>query len=118
MTCRHKEGREYKITADTIDIRCAADQCKEVLHTRTRVLSSNIYAIGRDDDGHTQVQFIDYKTKGPGDAAVYFNVPQELHDEFMASDSKGEFFAMSIKDQFDWKYIQGEHKKKKRSKTT
>ncbi len=117
MTCRHKEGRKYNITADTIEIRCAADQCKEVLHTRTRVLSSNIYAIGREDDEHTQVQFIDYKTKGPGDAAIYYNVPQELHDELMASDSKGEFFAARIRDRFEWKYIPGETKKKKRKTT-
>jgi KTSC domain len=116
MTCKHKHGRKYVVSAEKIEVRCAADDCKELLHERTRVLSSHIYAIGRSGK-NTEVMFMDYKTKGPGSAVIYYDVPKSLHDALMNSVSKGEFFDARIKDKFDWNYIRGEdggHKKKTR----
>ncbi len=104
MTCEHKEGRTVKVTAKTIEIRCKARGCRELLHTRTRVLSSNIFAVARVGK-NTEIQFLNGDTKGPGEVAVYFNVPKHLHESLMASKSKGKYFHQNIKDDFEWEYL-------------
>lgn len=101
-SCRHKE-RRGKITANTLEIHCAAKECKKLISVRTRVLSSNIYAIGRDGDD-TEVTFM--KNGAPSDSAVYYKVPKEIHNAFLKAKSKGNYFAEVIrKGGFEWKYL-------------
>lgn len=107
----NKEEVKYRITANTIDVFCAADG--KLLRTRDRVLSSHIFAIGRSPNNHdTEVHFMDQKTKGPGRAAVYYDVPVALHNAFIKAVSSGDFFHDRIKDQFDWNYLPGENEGK------
>lgn len=62
----------------------------------TRVESSQIHAIGYDEAQRTLA--IQFKNKnGVGSLYHYENVPPEMHQEFMAADSKGRFFQQKIK---------------------
>jgi hypothetical protein len=38
----------------------------------------------------------------PGRRYRYFDVPRGLHEAFLRADSKGAFFAETIRDRFDW----------------
>lgn len=59
------------------------------------VKSSNISKVGYDPDSQTLgVQFLG------GNIYHYFGVPAEVHQEMMATDSKGKFFAANIKPRF------------------
>ena len=56
------------------------------------VESSNVAAIGYDEATQTvQVQFND------GSTYQYFDVPQNVYDDFFNSDSKGKFLHANIK---------------------
>lgn len=62
----------------------------------TPVESSQIHAIGYDHD--TQRLAIQFKNKtGPSSLYHYENVPPEVHEEFIAAESKGRFFQKRIK---------------------
>lgn len=59
------------------------------------VSSSNITSVGYDPDTQTlEVQFTS------GGRYQYFDVPQEDYDSFIASPSKGQFFADNIKNSY------------------
>lgn len=62
----------------------------------TPVESSQIHAIGYDEAQRKLAVQFKGKT-GPGSLYHYDNVPPELHQEFMAADSKGRFFKEKIK---------------------
>lgn len=67
--------------------------------TTTKVESSNISEIGFDN-GTLSVAF-----KG-GNVYTYAQVPSELHDAFLAAESKGKFFAENIKGKFETKKVE------------
>lgn len=47
---------------------------------------------------------------------VYFEVPPDVHDAFMAAGSRGRFFNMEIRDRYDFREITGDGPRyKKRS---
>jgi hypothetical protein len=59
---------------------------------RTAVTSSNIASIGYDPASQTvEVEFHE------GGVFQYYEVPQEVYDDFLAADSKGKFFNQYIK---------------------
>lgn len=60
---------------------------------RVPVASSNIAAIGYDLD--TQILEVEFTN---GDVYQYMGVPSEIHEAFMASDSKGKFRHAYIRD--------------------
>ena len=62
---------------------------------RVPVDSSNIRSIGYDFD--TQILEIEFLSGG---IYRYSNVPSNIHDELMAADSKGRYFAANIKEQY------------------
>ena len=102
MPCKTHEVKEI-LTAKAVEFHCTV--CKEITHTRTRVLSSNIFAVARVNK-HMEVQFINQETKGPG--KVYLSaqeVPRHIYDQFLAYKSKGKFFAKFLKDSFDFEEI-------------
>lgn len=62
---------------------------------RTAVSSSNISSIGYDQESNTlEVEF------HSGAVYQYFDVPLNIYQEFMAADSKGQYFAQHIKGYF------------------
>lgn len=58
-----------------------------------RVVSSNISEIGYHE-GRLQIQFAN------GSRYAYDNVPREIHADFMASESKGKYFATHIRPKY------------------
>jgi len=59
---------------------------------RFLVTSTNINTVGYDIDSQVlEVEFL------KGGTYQYFNVPQNIFDELMASDSKGKYFDLNIK---------------------
>lgn len=56
----------------------------------------------RYDEGRAKlfVRFLD------GDEYVYVGVPGEVHRSFVDADSKGQFFAFEIRDQYPYNKIQ------------
>ncbi len=102
MNCKHEETKEI-ITAKEIEIKCSG--CKEIVHTRKRVMSSNIYAIGRSGK-KTEVQFMN--KGGPGKVYISVkDVPKDIHASFMKSDSKGSFFATELKEEYEFVPVEG-----------
>ena len=89
--CPHGPTREV-ITAKEVEVRCR--DCKEILYTRKRVLSSNVFSIGRVGKV-TEVQFM--HAGGPGACYTVKGMSEEDHDELMKSKSKGAHYAAAIK---------------------
>jgi hypothetical protein len=59
---------------------------------RHPVSSTNIASVGYDAQSMTlEIEF------SSGTVYQYFDVPEAVHQEFMGSDSKGQFFASQIK---------------------
>ncbi len=61
---------------------------------RTAIQSTNVRSVGYDPDKTIlEIEF---------SSGIYrfFDVPQSIYDAFMASSSKGSFFALSIKGRF------------------
>lgn len=54
---------------------------------RVAVDSTSIASIGYDPGKHT----LEIEFRESGDVYVYFEVPEEVHREFMAADSKGTY---------------------------
>ena len=101
--CNHDHELREIVAATELQVKCTG--CKEVIQTRQRVLSSNIFAIGRNGND-TEVTFLDQSTKGPGLTAKYFDVPLRVHNKFMKAESKGKFFTSQFKKKFKrWEYI-------------
>lgn len=67
---------------------------------RKPVQSSNIMAIGYDYA--TEELEIEFKSGG---VYRYLDVPWNVNDEFVASDSKGKFFAQKIKPKFEYRRV-------------
>ncbi len=64
---------------------------------RQPVTSSHIISIGYDETTQTlEVEFTNEKT------FQYFNVPKTVYDNFINSESKGRFFRLSIKSNFEF----------------
>lgn len=59
---------------------------------RETVSSSNISAIGYDEDSETlEIEFLN------GGTYQYFDVPIGVHEELMAADSHGKYLSVNIK---------------------
>lgn len=97
--CKHKK-QVGKITATTVEMTCGT--CKEELPTRTRVLSSNIFAYARVGND-TEIQFM--ANGGPGAVYRYLDVPMKKHKQFEAAEHKGEFLAKEIKGQYEFEKL-------------
>ena len=79
--------------------------------TLTPVESSQIASIGYDATSKTlAIQF--RNKKGVGNVYHYSNVPADVHQAFVAAESKGRFFGATIKDNTDFPYrkIEAEQK--------
>ena len=63
----------------------------------TEVESSNIEAIGYDEEDESLYVRFNSKTQ-----YVYYNVPDEEHQEFLDADSKGKFLNENIKGQYEY----------------
>lgn len=62
----------------------------------TEVESSNVHSVGHDPETDTlHVRFKD------GSLYEYTNVPAEVHQELMDSDSKGKYVAESLKGKYE-----------------
>jgi hypothetical protein len=62
---------------------------------RVPVSSSNIASVGYDADSQTlEVEFL------KGGIYQYFQVPQNVHEDFMASSSKGQYHHQNIKNRY------------------
>lgn len=67
---------------------------------RTQVKSSNIKSIGYDADSKTlEVEFIG------GRLYQYRNVDSEKHNALMKAESVGKFYAVNIKNKYDWQAL-------------
>jgi len=67
---------------------------------RTPVKSSNIAEIGYDQSNEVlEVKFTS------GGLYRYFRVEPLLNEDFLAADSKGEFFAQNIKGKYDFERV-------------
>jgi hypothetical protein len=67
---------------------------------REYVASSNIVSVGYDETSQTlEVEFKD------GAVYQYYNVGQNIYDEFMKSPSKGQFLAYQIKNAFPYSRV-------------
>ena len=83
--------------------------------TRTPVVSSNLASVGYDPIQQIlEVQFLDHRTKQPGDIYDYTNVSQMIYDGLMSAPSKGHYLWEVIKrggyaytKVFDTKTLQG-----------
>lgn len=66
--------------------------------TRTPVHSSQIHAIGYDPaTKKMQIEFLDYKTKQPGNVYEYSNVDAQTHADLVNAESIGRAFGQGIK---------------------
>ena len=65
---------------------------------KVKVRSSNIEAIGYD--AATKELEIDFQG---GTSYTYSGIPKELHEQFMAAESKGKFFHVNIRSKFAFK---------------
>ncbi len=98
--CKHKELKST-VTANEIQDTCV--ECKEVISTRTRVLSSSIFAIGRK--GKTvDVQFFN-KDKSPGPTARFEDVPKKKFKKVIEAKSIGTAFHEEIRGKHAFKYL-------------
>jgi len=71
--------------------------------TLTPVESSQIAAVGYDTA--TRTLAIQFKSKkGVGNVYHYDNVPADVHQAFVAAESKGRFFGAHIKGNADFAY--------------
>ena len=67
---------------------------------RQNVQSSNIVSIGFDEDSEIlQVEF-----KG-GVVYEYFDVPEHIHEELMAAESVGSYFARVVKGNYSFNKV-------------
>lgn len=67
---------------------------------REYVASSNIVSVGYDESSQTlEVEFKD------GAVYQYYNVGQNIYDEFIKSPSKGQFLAYQIKNMFPYSKV-------------
>jgi len=67
---------------------------------RKRVRSSNVSAIGYDpEQAVLEVQFLD------GSVYQYYDVEEEVHQEFMTAPSKGRFLWQFIRDVYEYEQI-------------
>ncbi len=67
---------------------------------RDSVSSSNIVSVGYDAASMTlEVEFQN------GSVYQYYNISQNLYDEFMAAPSKGQFLAYQIKNSFPYSRV-------------
>jgi hypothetical protein len=66
----------------------------------TQVESSNIHAIGFDEDN--SILYIDFKPMSP---YSYTGVDKDVFEEFLAADSKGKFFHQYIKNNYPFKRL-------------
>lgn len=67
---------------------------------RTQVVSSNIDSIGYDDSSQTlEIEF------NNGAIYQYFDVPQKVFDDLLASDSHGKYFSANIKGHYRYSRI-------------
>lgn len=101
MNCEHAETKQV-ITATEVEVKCTG--CKEVIHRRQRVLSSNLYAVARVGND-TEVQFMD-RHKGPGAVGRYKNVPKSVHKKFLNASSMGVFQAKELKGEYDYEPLE------------
>ena len=69
------------------------------------VVSSNIAAVGYDE----QARSLTIQFRG-GSVFIYDDVPTELHDQLMAAESPGKFFAANIRDAFDTRSVSSDEK--------
>lgn len=65
---------------------------------KQEVESSVIHAVG-----HTRVLEIEFES---GRVYQYFNVPQDIYDSMLESDSKGKYFNQHIRGKFPYQEIQ------------
>ena len=67
---------------------------------REYIASSNIVSVGYDENSQTlEVEFND------GAVYQYYNVGQNIFDEFIKAPSKGKFFAFQIKNAFPYSRV-------------
>jgi len=66
------------------------------------VESSNINAVG-----YNPVKQALYIRFNSGATYAYFDVPEHVHREFLAAESKGRFFANAVKDEYDYEKVLG-----------
>jgi hypothetical protein len=67
---------------------------------RQQVMSSTVLSIGYDEASETlEVEF------ARGGVYQYYNFPRPLFEQFMASDSKGQFLHVNIKDKFPFSRV-------------
>jgi hypothetical protein len=67
---------------------------------RENVASSNLLSIGYDDTTETlEVEF------HGGAVYQYYNVPEAIYNALMAAQSKGQFLAYSIKNQYPYSRV-------------
>jgi hypothetical protein len=79
--------------------------------TLTPVESSQIAAVGYD--AATRTLAIQFKKKsGPSSLYHYDNVPADVHQAFVAAESKGRFFGANIKGNADFAYRKIEPERK------
>ena len=67
---------------------------------KLNVVSSNVKAIGYDDRTQTlEVEFLN------GRVYQYYDISENMHNQFMQASSKGKFFLTYIKDQYPYSRV-------------
>lgn len=104
--CSHKD-RKIKVAAKDLLVMCT--RCKQLVHSRKRVLSSSVYAVARiplraKNKFDFEIQYMG-KAGGYGTTYVYFNVPSFHWDAFLRAKSKGEYVAQLIKPKFKFAIV-------------
>ena len=90
----------------------AAINTKNLAQNLVRVKSSNVWAYGlnirdrKDKTGDLIVQFKN-KNGGPGDVYIYYDFPSALYRKWQSAPSKGHFFWVYIRNNFNYSKLTG-----------
>lgn len=102
VKCKHSETKEV-VTETEVEIHCANKECKELIYTRKRVLSSIVFSIGRIGKD-TFVQFM--HAGAPAGTYKVEKLSEEKHEELMEAESIGSYYQTQIRKSGKYKITQ------------
>ena len=98
----------------------AAISTKDITNNLVRVKSSNVWSYGinirnnGDRTGDVYAQFKD-KNGGPGNIYVYYDVPIEVYRRWVTAPSKGHYFWLYIRNNYQYAKLTGDKRTKLRN---
>lgn len=106
------EGRQFVINC--------AKNTRDFSKNLVRVKSSNVWAYNmhiRDNNAKTGDVVAQFKNKdgGPGDIYIYYDVPIEIYRRWNTSPSKGHFFWVNIRNNYNYSKLTGDKRGKLRN---